>query len=288
MSSFNVKTILRDAIPRSLRRRQGAVTAGAVSSSSSVLPSSQADNEIFKHLRLVSIGTENPIMALVTDLHFYSEKGLAVGGVSPSEDQSSAGALWSLLDVAADSEEQAVRRLDDSEYEFAQDGDVLFYYDGCWYAKPENAGGGTAVSWGTAGADNVQLTVAGDTKTLLTNHQSLSGYQTKIDSQNKLSASLVSGLPSTLPCPKSLSFGNKTYDGSTARTITASDLGAITSVTLAMLEGAIGSADGSYLKIGNIKLVYDSANNAIRFVNATSGQIANVFASGGLTAGSTS
>ena len=36
-------------------------------------------------------------------------------------------------------------------------------------------------------------------------------------------------LPTTLPNPKALTFGSKTYNGSTAQTITASDLGALTS-----------------------------------------------------------
>ena len=81
----------------------------------------------------------------------------------------------------------------------------------------------------------------------LTAHQDLSGYQTKITSTNKLSASLVSGLatvatsgkysdlselptiPTSLKSPYSLTFGSKTYDGSAAKEIVASDLGALTS-----------------------------------------------------------
>ena len=81
----------------------------------------------------------------------------------------------------------------------------------------------------------------------LTQHQDLSGYQTKITSTNKLSASLVSGLatvstsgkysdlsglptiPTSLKSPYSLTFGSKTYDGSAAKEIVASDLGALTS-----------------------------------------------------------
>ena len=41
-------------------------------------------------------------------------------------------------------------------------------------------------------------------------------------------ASEVSGLPTSLKNPYALTFGNKTYDGSAAATITASDLGALT------------------------------------------------------------
>ena len=46
----------------------------------------------------------------------------------------------------------------------------------------------------------------------------------------------ITGAPSTMPSPAALTFGTKTYDGSVAKTITASDLGALTShqsVTLA-------------------------------------------------------
>lgn len=57
----------------------------------------------------------------------------------------------------------------------------------------------------------------------------LDNYQTKITSSNKLAYSLISGTPTTLKNPTSLKFGSKTYDGSSEVTITASDLGALTS-----------------------------------------------------------
>ena len=58
---------------------------------------------------------------------------------------------------------------------------------------------------------------------------SLSSYQPLISTTNKLAYSLVSGTPTSLKNPTSLTFGSKTYDGSEAKTITASDLGALTS-----------------------------------------------------------
>lgn len=58
---------------------------------------------------------------------------------------------------------------------------------------------------------------------------SLSGYQPLITSSNKLAYSLISGTPTSLKNPTSLTFGSKTYDGSEAKTISASDLGALTS-----------------------------------------------------------
>ena len=52
-------------------------------------------------------------------------------------------------------------------------------------------------------------------------------------------ASDVSGLPTSLKNPYKLTFGSKTYDGSAAATITASDLGALTSITKSMVEGVL-------------------------------------------------
>ncbi len=52
-------------------------------------------------------------------------------------------------------------------------------------------------------------------------------------------ASEISGLPTALKNPYALTFGSKTYDGSAAATITASDLGALTSITKSMVEGVL-------------------------------------------------
>lgn len=62
---------------------------------------------------------------------------------------------------------------------------------------------------------------------------------------------LKSDIPSSLKNPNALSFGSKTYDGSTAQTITASDLGAvsksdaITSVTWANYPGTLTFKDST-------------------------------------------
>lgn len=78
----------------------------------------------------------------------------------------------------------------------------------------------------------------------LTEHQDLSGYQPLITTSNKLPYSLISGtptIPTALKNPYALTFGSKTYDGSEAKTITASDLGALTAhqtiYNLTMLAG---------------------------------------------------
>ena len=52
-------------------------------------------------------------------------------------------------------------------------------------------------------------------------------------------ASDITGLPTSLKNPYKLTFGSKTYDGSAAATITASDLGALTSITKSMVEGVL-------------------------------------------------
>jgi hypothetical protein len=79
----------------------------------------------------------------------------------------------------------------------------------------------------------------------LTQHQDLSGYQTKITSSNKLAYSLISGTPTSLKNPNALSFGSKSYDGSAKITLTADDLGALTShqtiYTLTFASGTFAS-----------------------------------------------
>lgn len=52
-------------------------------------------------------------------------------------------------------------------------------------------------------------------------------------------ASDITGLPTSLKNPYKLTFGSKTYDGSAAATITASDLGALTSITKSMVEDVL-------------------------------------------------
>ena len=82
-------------------------------------------------------------------------------------------------------------------------------------------------------------------------------------------ASDVSGLPTSLKNPYALTFGSKTYDGSAAATITASDLGALTSITKSMVEGVltgdITSHTHSYLPLsgGTITGLVTFANNEI-------------------------
>lgn len=53
--------------------------------------------------------------------------------------------------------------------------------------------------------------------------------QNLITKDNKLPYSYISGTPTALKNPTSLTFGSKSYDGSEAKEITASDLGALTS-----------------------------------------------------------
>lgn len=98
----------------------------------------------------------------------------------------------------------------------------------------------------------------------LTQHQDLSGYQPLITSSNKLAYSLISGTPTSLKNPNALSFGSKSYDGSDKVTLTAGDLGALTShqaiYTLTFQSGAFAS--GSFIA--------NSANKTINIPTTTS------------------
>ena len=58
----------------------------------------------------------------------------------------------------------------------------------------------------------------------------------------------IQDIPSTLPNPQALTFGSKTYNGSAAQTITASDIGALTSIPTAtgsVLGGVKSSTTGT-------------------------------------------
>lgn len=91
--------------------------------------------------------------------------------------------------------------------------------------------GGSTVTWGSAGSDYIPLVVNGTSKNLLTAHQTIA----------------------------TLTFGNKTYNGSSARTITAADLGALTShqsiSTLTLSPGKFTSGTTSWTPTGSSKSV---------------------------------
>ena len=54
----------------------------------------------------------------------------------------------------------------------------------------------------------------------------------------------TSDIPTALKNPKALTFGSKTYDGSAAKTILASDLGAATTTDLTTLAGRVADVEG--------------------------------------------
>ena len=54
----------------------------------------------------------------------------------------------------------------------------------------------------------------------------------------------TSDIPTALKNPKALTFGSKTYDGSAAKTITASDLGAALATDLTAIDGRVTSVEG--------------------------------------------
>lgn len=129
-------------------------------------------------------------------------------------------------------------------------------------------------------------------KGYLTAHQSLDGYvnaltRTPSSGGNYVSAVTKSGktitvtyatLPTALKNPNALTFGSKTYDGSAARTITASDLGALTAhqtVTLASgtnngtLKLTVGSTTTDNIAVKGLgSMAYETASN---YVTTSSG-----------------
>ena len=91
-----------------------------------------------------------------------------------------------------------------------------WYLDGDFYAKGENSAGGPGTETGGSGGGGSDVI-----------------FTPSLTSGTKLGELNIDGVtsaiyaPTSLPNPKSLTFGSKTYDGSVARTITASDIGAI-------------------------------------------------------------
>ena len=78
---------------------------------------------------------------------------------------------------------------------------------------------------------NYLTSVPGEYITSTELSSTLESYQNKITSSNKLDYSLLKNtptIPTALKSPYALTFGSKTYDGSAAKTIVASDLGALT------------------------------------------------------------
>ena len=84
----------------------------------------------------------------------------------------------------------------------------------------------------------LMITIAGHTRSVVVGYSQTAGSvawtgitgkpSTFTPSTHTHTASEVSGLPTSLKNPYKLTFGSKTYDGSAAATITASDLGALT------------------------------------------------------------
>ena len=181
----------------------------------------------------------------------------------------------------------------------AQNNDVLTYSSsvGKWVAAPAQGGGGggSTVLWGQTSSDSVALSVDGVSKTLLTAHQSLSGYLT---TSSTLQWSKVSGFPD-----RSLTIGTKTYKptGGGDVTVVVGDLGlkALTfgtsgrsfnctsdlTMNISDITNVINSESVPYVQIGQIKIQYDSSNNALKVIGAT-GSSANFISTGAVVAGS--
>lgn len=99
---------------------------------------------------------------------------------------------------------------------------------------------GTNYSWERIGSTEIDLTGYVTTQglnTALANYALTSSLAAVATSGNYDD---LSNKPATLPNPQALAFGNDSYDGSAAKTITAASLGAVTSVSL-----SAGSANGT-------------------------------------------
>ena len=104
----------------------------------------------------------------------------------------------------------------------------------------------------------LMITIAGHTRSVVVGYSQTAGSvawtgitgkpTTFTPSAHTHTASEVSGLPTSLKNPYALKFGSKTYDGSAAATITASDLGALTAhqTIYALTLQVNGTSKGTY------------------------------------------
>lgn len=172
---------------------------------------------IFDMFELEGEGTATSPYVIKAKHSLYSVGDVsALGHSSQGGGGGGASVLYELHDVKPDSD------ITPTKVYGAQTGAVLTYgSDGKWYASMPSEGvttlaaltdvsipnptngqvlmydtsGSTpqwvagdipeSASWGTVGTDSVQLTIGSDTKTLLTSHQSLSGYATQQWVENK-------------------------------------------------------------------------------------------------------
>lgn len=117
-----------------------------------------------------------------------------------------------------------------------------FYADGFISAGGLSDSSSTgAVSWGVATGQYTPLSIGNDTRNL-----SLSGHTHTVsditDYTSATNALITSALAAYTPSSaiQPLTFGSKSYNGSTAQEITAADLGALTGITSAMVTTALG------------------------------------------------
>lgn len=146
-----------------------------------------------------------------------------------------------------------------------------FYADGFISAGGLSDSSSTgAVSWGVATSQYTPLSIGNDTRNL-----SLSGHTHTVsditDYTSATNALITSALAAYTPSSaiQPLTFGSKSYNGSTAQEITAADLGALTGITSAMVTTALGYTP------------YDGATNPNGYISSyTNNYLSAVSASG--------
>lgn len=190
---------------------------------------------------------------------FYSEGWVSAKGANPSSGGGSgASALYQLLDVLPNAGNDGVFN--------AVNGSVLTYNGTKWQAGiihiPTNLS--------EFNNDSGFITIA-SVPTKLSAFTNDSGYITS------------AAIPTSLKNPYALKFGSQSYDGSSAKTITASDLGALTShqsiyaltikandATVLTFTPNIAAGSIAFVAGSNISLSSDATNKKITIANTYS------------------
>ena len=208
----------------------------------------------------------------------YSDSFVSAGGLNSGGGGGGSSYLYDLLDVKKVG--SVVSRADGTTA--AQNNDVLTYNStaGKWVAAPAQGGSGGSVAWGSITgtlADQTDLANALAAKANTTSLASVATSGSYNDLTNK--PSLFSGSYSDLSGKPTfytltLGSGGNVYN----------PVGGNRTFQIGDLTTIIGTSNGSYVQIGQIKLQYDSSNNAIKVVGASGGN-ANFYATGSVSAG---
>ena len=134
----------------------------------------------------------------------------------------------------------------------------------------------------------LMITIAGHTRSVVVGYSQTAGSvawtgitgkpTTFTPSAHTHTASDITGLPTSLKNPYKLTFGSKTYDGSAAATITASDLGALTAhqTIYALTLQVNGTSKGTYNPASAAKIINISVPTKTSDLTNNSGFITGI------------